>query len=154
MFPMALGHVLLLRAVVVPLVVCAHVAGDPLAVVEALDGRRGETHVELLFDQSVRHAVIVAVGAHVIVQAHPCFDPFGIFVPLRVQRSRVGNRCVRGVAEHWIYDVMMSTGLLQAVHVAPVRPLVSVRYPVRRTTRAPHDGHMVSEALARLMLPA
>lgn len=58
----------------------AHMGGDPLAAEEAFDRTGGGAQLELLFDQAVRHAVVVAVELDVIVDADQHLLPGGEFV--------------------------------------------------------------------------
>src|SRR3954470_13863290 len=66
--PMAGGHVLRRRGV---LVVAAHalMRGDPLALVENLDGAGGEADLDLGADEAMRDAVVVRLDLDVIVDA-------------------------------------------------------------------------------------
>ena len=55
----------------------AGVRGDALAVVEHLDGRGGQTHVQRLMDQLVGHAVVMLVHHDVVVDVHAGLRPGG-----------------------------------------------------------------------------
>ena len=56
--------------------------GDPLALVEDLDGAAGDAHLDLAAREAVRDRVEVAVDLDVIVEADPAQPPFGIDVGL------------------------------------------------------------------------
>ena len=62
------------------LVVCASMAGDPLATMETLNGMAGDAHIQLLFDQRVGHGVVVTVYLDVIVDVYAHLFPLGIYV--------------------------------------------------------------------------
>ena len=56
--------------------------GHALALEEALHRGGGEAHVELVAHQMVRHAVVVAVDVHVVINVHRGALPFGELVAL------------------------------------------------------------------------
>ncbi len=45
----------------------APMSGNPLGFVKELDGRLGQAHLEALVDEPVRHAVVVVIDHHVII---------------------------------------------------------------------------------------
>src|SRR5260370_39289157 len=51
--------------------------GDPLALVEYLDGARGEARLDLGADEAMRDAVVMRLGLDVIVDADPADPPLG-----------------------------------------------------------------------------
>ncbi len=55
-------------------------ACDASTLVEYLDGGQGNTNVQLLFQQLIRHAVIMPVHLYVIVDIDPGLFPLGVFV--------------------------------------------------------------------------
>ncbi|MCA6105541.1 hypothetical protein J6525_45760 [Bradyrhizobium sp. WSM 4400] len=61
------------------LVVAAHalMRGDPLALVENLDGAGGEAHLDLGADEAMRDAVVMRLDLDVIVDADPADPPLG-----------------------------------------------------------------------------
>lgn len=86
--PMTGGHVLRHGRV---LVVAAHalMRGDPLALVENLDGARGEAHLDLGADEAMRDAVTMRLDLDVIVDADPADPPLGE----HVRALRQGLEC-------------------------------------------------------------
>ncbi len=60
--------------------------GDAFAVMEALDGRGSEPHVELTLDEVVGHGVVMAFHLDVIVDVDAGLLPFGELV----RRDRQG----------------------------------------------------------------
>ena len=58
----------------------ASMAGDALAFVETLNGGYRHAHIELPFDQVMRHRVIVALDFDVVIDMHACLFPFGVFI--------------------------------------------------------------------------
>ena len=63
-------------------------AGDPLALVEALHGAFAVTGLQLLSDQLVGHRVVVTVDLDVVVDIHPHLFPLGKFVGLSGQGTQ------------------------------------------------------------------
>lgn len=61
------------------LVVAAHALmhGDPLALVENLDGAGGEAHLDLGADEAMGDAVVMRLDLDVIVDADPADPPLG-----------------------------------------------------------------------------
>lgn len=80
------GHVLGNRGVAAP-VRCPGMAGDPLALVEDLDRRAGEPHVDELSDQAEGHGIPVAVDLDMIIRRHPAVLPAGEDIRLVGQRT-------------------------------------------------------------------
>ena len=64
----------------------APVAGDALAFGEECHHLGTDAHVKLLFDQRVRHRVVVAFDFHVVINMDPRLFPLGIYIGLRGQR--------------------------------------------------------------------
>ena len=56
--------------------------GNPLALVEDLDGAVGEPGPELVLGQRVRHRVIVLVDLDMIIEAGSALLPFGVLIGL------------------------------------------------------------------------
>ena len=73
------------------LVVAAHalMCGDPLALVEYLDGARGEARLDLGANEAMRDAVVMRLDLDVIVDADPADPPFGE----HVRALRQGLEC-------------------------------------------------------------
>jgi hypothetical protein len=59
---------------------------NALALAEQLDRVGGDTRIELLADQPVRHRVVMPVDVDVIVEPAPAEAPFGIFIGLARQQ--------------------------------------------------------------------
>ena len=61
------------------LVIAAHalMRGDPLALMENLDGAGSEAHLDLGADEAMRDAVVVRLDLNVIVDADPAYPPLG-----------------------------------------------------------------------------
>ena len=74
------------------LVVAAHalMRGDPFALVENLDGARGEAHLDFSADEAMRDAVVMRLDLDVIVDANPADPPLGEHV--RVLRQGLERR--------------------------------------------------------------
>src|SRR5579883_189454 len=70
------------------LVIAAHalMGGDPLALVEDLDGAGGEPHLDLGAHEAMRDAVVMLLDLDVIVEAHAPDAPLGEHVGARRQR--------------------------------------------------------------------
>src|SRR6202047_3325989 len=77
--PMTGCHVLRYGRV---LVVAAHplMRGDPLTLVENLDGAGSEAHLDLGADEAMRDAVVMRLDLDVIVDADPADPPLGAHV--------------------------------------------------------------------------
>jgi hypothetical protein len=54
--------------------------GDPLALVENLDGAGGEAHLDLGADKAVRDALVMRLDFDVIVDADAADPPLGEYV--------------------------------------------------------------------------
>lgn len=82
------GHVLGDRGVPV-LPGIANVAGDPIGLVEQLDGLVGDAGLDHLAHQPVRHGVEVAIHLDVVVQPRPAAPPLciGIWLGGHIQQS-------------------------------------------------------------------
>ncbi len=65
--------------------------GDPLALVEQLDGALGDARLDLLAQQAVWHRVVMAIDVDVIVEPDAALAPFGIDIGLDRQ-GRKGGR--------------------------------------------------------------
>ena len=61
-------------------------AGDPLAAVEDLDCCGGNTRLDLMAQERVRHTVVMLGDLDVVVEADPAARPLGILVRERRQR--------------------------------------------------------------------
>ena len=62
------------------------VGGHLLVAVKALDAVFGDSHIELLFDQLVGNAVIVALDFNVVIDVDSGLFPFGKLVAPGGQR--------------------------------------------------------------------
>jgi hypothetical protein len=82
---------------VAPLLGAADMARHPLAVVEALEGRGGETHIQLGADQGRRHTVIMPLHFKVPVNVDAGLPPLGVDIELGGQRLQCGP--VHGVED-------------------------------------------------------
>jgi hypothetical protein len=71
----------------------AAVAGDPLAAVKDLDCCGGNTRLDLMARQLVRHTVVMLGDLDVVVEADPAALPLGILV--RERRQRPERRLVQ-----------------------------------------------------------
>lgn len=75
---------------VAPLLSAADMARHPLAVVEALEGRGGEAHLELGADQGRRHAVVMPLHLEVPVNVDSGLSPLGIDIGFGGERLQRG----------------------------------------------------------------
>ena len=75
---------------VAPALVAADMARHPLAVVEALEGRRREAHRQLAADQGRRHTVIMPLHFEVPVNIDAGVPPLGVDIGLGRQRLQRG----------------------------------------------------------------
>ena len=96
------------------------VAGDPPALGEALHRLGGHPHVQLLADQLVGHAVVVAVHLDVIIDSDPRLLPL-----------RVGEALRRQCAQH---------RSLQALEQRPTRARQFVEWPLVQPHQKLADG--------------
>src|SRR5271165_5913654 len=94
--------------------VAARMARDPLAVVEYLDGARGDAGIHLLAEQRVRHRVEETLDLNMVVDADADEAPFGILVVLLWQRPH-GRPLDR--------FEQLAAADAEAAHLAPVHPL-------------------------------
>ena len=65
----------------------AQMRGDALALVEDLDGARGQARLDLLADEAVRHGVVVALDVDVVVERDAAQAPLGVDVGLGRQAA-------------------------------------------------------------------
>ena len=91
--------------------VTAQMCGDPLTLVEYLDGAGSEAHLDLGADEAMRDAVVMRLDLDVIVDADPADPPLGEHV-----------RALRQVLECRPVDLLQQ---LAAGHAEPPdRPLL------------------------------
>ena len=94
--------------------VTAHMGGAALAVMEDLDGARGEASVDMLVDERIRDGVVVPVQLDVVVDVDPRVD-----LPLAVDERLGRPRPERGLVE--AREELPAAGAVQAhgagVHV-------------------------------------
>ena len=62
-----------------------------VVIEEDFDGGGGESHLNLLFDQLTRDAVVMAIDLHMIVDIDPSLFPFGKLI------GRIGERFQGGL---------------------------------------------------------
>jgi hypothetical protein len=66
----------------------AHMHGDMIALVEQLDGVRGDARLDLLAQQPMRRRVVMPLDVDVVIERHAADAPFGIHERLRWQRRQ------------------------------------------------------------------
>ena len=74
-------------------VITSGVTGHPAVFEEDFDGGGGESHLDLLFNQLTRDAVVMAIDLHMIVDIDPSLFPFGKLI------GRIGERFQGGLVQ-------------------------------------------------------
>ena len=64
-----------------------------MVIEEDFDGGGGESHLDLLFDQLIRDAVVMAIDLNMIVDIDPSLFPFGKLI------GRIGERFQGGLVQ-------------------------------------------------------
>jgi hypothetical protein len=76
-----------------------------VVIEEDFDGGGGESHLDLLFDQLTRDAVVMAIDLHMIVDIDPSLFPFGKLI------GRIGERFQGGLVQGFEEGPAGSRGL-------------------------------------------
>src|ERR1700692_2735515 len=147
--PMTGCHVLRYGRV---LVVAAHalMRGDPLTLVENLDGAGSEAHLDLGADEAMRDAVVMRLDLDVIVDADPADPPLGEHAGNSFSAGRsISSSSLRGVTP----SRRIGRSSLSRLSISAIAALTSARlWKIRWRSRPSSQRSTISTACSTLAL--